>query len=129
MYLFINNYYLLFINMDPIEKFIRDNYTPTVTENKLGLSCLFKHNGGLIDDDGLIDHGCHGVIYFERPKKGWSKKPIISNQQFIITDADTKDLIDFLSKYYNLDESNYMEVKRIITLMSTETIRSYYGED
>ena len=120
MYLFINNYYLLFINMDPIEKFIRDNYTPKITESKLGMMCLFKHNGGLIDDS---------VVYFERPKKGWSKKPIISNQQYIITEADTRDLIDFLSKYYNLDESNYMEVKRIITLMSKETIQSYYGED
>jgi hypothetical protein len=105
--------------MDTIEKFIRDNYTPTITENKLGISCLFKHKRGLIEDS---------VIYFERPKKGWSKKPIISNQQFLITDADTHDLIDFLSKYYNLDESNFMEVKRIITLIATETIHSHYGD-
>jgi hypothetical protein len=114
--------------MDPIEKFIRDNFTPIVTENKLGMSCLFKHKRGLIDDNGLIDHRCDGVIYFERPKKGWSKKPIVSNQQFIITDGDTYDLIDFLSKYYNLDESNYMEVKRIITLISTETIQSHFKD-
>jgi len=106
--------------MEPIEKFIRDNYTPTITENKLGTMCLFKHNGGLIEDS---------VVYFERLKKGWNKKPIVSNRQFMIVDADTTDLIDFLSKYYNLDESNYQEVKRIILSMSTETIRSYYGED
>ena len=104
--------------MDPIEKFIRDNFTPTITENKLGLSCLFIHKEGLIEN---------GVVYFERPKKGWNKKPIISNEQFLITDADTYDLIDFLSKYYNLDETNYMEVKRIITLISTEAINSHYG--
>jgi len=115
--------------MNTIEKFIRDNYTPMIIENKLGMSCLFKHKEGLIDDNGLIDHGCDGVIYFERPKRGWSKKPIISNQQFIMTDADTSDLIDFLSKYYNLDESNFMEVKRIITLIATETIQSHYGDE
>jgi hypothetical protein len=105
--------------MDPIEKFIRDNFTPIVTENKLGLSCLFKHKEGLTEDS---------IVYFERPKKGWSKKPIVSNQQFIITDGDTYDLIDFLSKYYNLDESNYMEVKRIITLISTEAIQSHFKD-
>jgi hypothetical protein len=106
--------------MKPIEKFIRDSYTPIIVENKLGLSCLFKHKEGLTEDS---------VVFFELPKKGWSKKPIVSNRQFMIVDADTRDLIDFLSKYYNLDESNYQEVKRIILLMSTETIRSYYGED
>jgi len=106
--------------MTPIEKFLKDNYTPMIVENKLGLSCLFKHKEGLTEDS---------VVYFERPKKGWSKKPIISNQQFLITDADTHDLIDFLSKYYNLDETNYIEVKRIITLMATEAIHSHYGED
>lgn len=113
--------------MTPIEKFIRNNYTPIVTESKIGLSCLFKHKEGLTEDDGLIDHGCHGVVYFERPKKGWNKKPIISNTQFLITDADTTDLLDFLSKYYNLDETNYVEVKRIIVSMAGETISSHYG--
>jgi hypothetical protein len=105
--------------MDPIEKFLRNNYTPMIVENKLGLSCLFKHKEGLTENS---------VVFFERPKKGWSKKPIVSNQQFLITDADTTELIDFLSKYYNLDESNYTEVKRIITLMTTEAIHSHYGD-
>jgi hypothetical protein len=105
--------------MDPIEKFIRNNYTPMIVENKLGLSCLFKHKEGLTENS---------IVFFERPKKGWSKKPIVSNQQFLITDADTTELIDFLSKYYNLDESNYSEVKRIITLMASEAIHSHYGD-
>ena len=106
--------------MDPIEKFLRNNYTPMIVENKLGLSCLFKHKEGLTENS---------VVFFERPKKGWSKKPIVSNQQFLITDADTTELIDFLSKYYNLDESNYTEVKRIITLMASEAINSHYGDN
>ena len=106
--------------MTPIEKFIRDNYNPTVTETKLGVCCLFKHKGGLTEDS---------IVYFERPKKAWSKKPIISNEQFIITDADTKDLLDFLSMYFNLDESNYMEVKGVILDMATKSITKHYGEE
>ena len=106
--------------MDPIEKFIRDNFTPTITESKIGLSCLFKHKRGLTEDS---------IVYFERPKKGWSKKPIVSNQQFIITDADTHDLIDFLSKYYNLDETNYSTVKSVIINMGISAINKFYGED
>ena len=105
--------------MEPIEKFIRDNYTPTITENKLGTMCLFKHNGGLIEDS---------VVYFERLKKGWNKKPIVSNRQFMIVDADTTDLLDFLSKYYNLEEEDYTEIRRIIIQLSTDAIHSHYGD-
>jgi hypothetical protein len=115
--------------MKPIEKFIRDNYTPTIVENKLGLSCLFKHKEGLTEDDGLIDHGCHGVVFFELPMKGWSKKPIVSNRQFMIVDADTTDLLDFLSKYYNLEKEDYSEIRSIIVQLSTEAIHSHYGEN
>ena len=104
--------------MTPIEKFLRNNYTPIVTETKLGLSCILKNKEGSIEDS---------VVYFERPKKGWSKKPIISNEQFLITDADTTELINFLSQYFSLTEENYMDVKKIIINMSTEAIRSHYG--
>jgi hypothetical protein len=106
--------------MKPIEKFIRDNYTPTIVENKLGLSCLFKHKEGLTEDS---------VVFFELPKKGWSKKPIVSDRQFMIVDADTRDLLDFLSKYYNLEKEDYSEIRSIIVQLSTEAIHSHYGEN
>lgn len=105
--------------MDPIEKFIRDNYTPMITESKLGVTCLFKHKEGLTDDS---------VIFFEFAKKGWSKKPITNKRQYVIVDADTKDLIDFLSNYYNLNEENYNEVRKIIINMGIESLDTFYGD-
>lgn len=105
--------------MEQVEKFIRDNYTPTITESKLGLSCLFKHKEGLTEDS---------VVFFEFSKKGWSKKPIQNKRQYLIVDADTKDLLEFLSKYYNLTEENYMEVRKIIVNMGIEALETFYGD-
>ena len=105
--------------MDPIEKFIRDNYTPMITESKLGVTCLFKHKEGLTEDS---------VIFFEFAKKGWSKKPITNKRQYVIVDADTKDLIDFLSNYYNLNEENFNEVRKIIINMGIESLDTFYGD-
>ena len=105
--------------MDPIEKFLKDNYTPTITESKLGLSCLFKHKEGLTDDS---------VIFFEFAKKGWSKKPITNKRQYVIVDADTKELLDFLSKYFNLNEENYNEVRKIIINMGIDAMDTFYGD-
>ena len=105
--------------MDPIEKFLKDNYTPMITESKLGVTCLFKHKEGLTDDS---------VIFFEFAKKGWSKKPITNKRQYVIVDADTKDLIDFLSNYYNLNEENYNEVRKIIINRGIESLDTFYGD-
>lgn len=105
--------------MEQIEKFIRDNYTPMITESKLGVTCLFKHKEGLTDDS---------VIFFEFAKKGWSKKPITNKRQYLIVDADTKDLIDFLSNYYNLNEENFNEVRKIIINMGIESLDTFYGD-
>ena len=105
--------------MELIKKFIIDNYSPTITESKLGLSCIFKHKDGLTEDS---------VIFFEFAKKGWSKKPIINKRQYVIVDADTKDLIDFLSNYYNLNEENFNEVRRIIINMGIESLDTFFGD-
>ena len=79
--------------MDPIEKFLKEQFTPKVIEDKMGIKCLFQHKDKLVDD---------GVVFFEFAKKGWSKKPIMSKRQFVIVDADMTDVLQFLNKYYNL---------------------------
>ena len=104
--------------MEQIEKFLKDNYTPMITESKLGVTCLFKHKEGLTEDS---------VIFFEFAKKGWSKKPIINKRQYVIVDADTKELLDFLSKYFNLTEENYNEVRKIIINMGIDAMDTFYG--
>jgi len=105
--------------LEGIEKFIRENYSPTITESKLGLSCIFKHKEGLTEDS---------VIFFEFAKKGWSKKPIVNKRQYVIVDADTKDLLEFLSNYYNLTEENFMDVRKIIINMGIESLDTFYGD-
>jgi hypothetical protein len=104
--------------IESIEKFIRDNYSPMITESKLGMSCIFKHKEGLTEDS---------VIFFEFAKKGWSKKPIVNKRQYVIVDADTKELLDFLSKYFNLTEENYNEVRKIIINMGIDAMDTFYG--
>jgi hypothetical protein len=105
--------------MEQIEKFLKESYSPTITESKLGLSCLFKHKEGLTEDS---------VVFFEFAKKEWSRKPIINKRQYVIVDADTKDLLEFLSNYFNLTEENYMGVRKILIDMSIEALDKFYGD-
>ena len=105
--------------MELIKKFIIDNYSPTITESKLGLSCIFKHKDGLTEDS---------AVFFEFSKKGWSKKPIMNKRQYVIVDADTRELIDFLSKYFNLTEENYIDVRKILVDMSIEALDIFFGD-
>jgi hypothetical protein len=81
---------------------------------------LFKHKEGLTEDS---------VVFFEFAKKQWSKKPIMNKRQYVIVDADTRDLIQFLSNYYNLDEQSYNGVRKIIVDMSIEALDKFYGEE
>jgi hypothetical protein len=107
------------MTMEEIETFIRDNYSPMITESKLGMTCLFKHKDGLTDD---------GVVFFEFAKKQWSNKPIMNKRQYVIVDADMRDVLDFLSKYYNLTEDNYNDVRKLIVTMSIEAMDIFYGD-
>ena len=105
--------------MEQIEKFLKDNYSPTITESKLGLSCIFKHKDGLTEDS---------AVFFEFSKKGWSKKPIMNKRQYVIVDADTRELIDFLSKYFNLTEEDYNGLRKILIDISIESLDKFYGD-
>ena len=87
MLLIISKKLLTLMTMEEIETFIRDNYSPMITESKLGMTCLFKHKDGLTDD---------GVVFFEFAKRQWSNKPImnkhlwpIQNQIHVITENGT----------------------------------------
>lgn len=105
--------------MTPIEKFIRENYSPTITENKDGLQCIFKHKEGITEDS---------IVYFEFAKKKWERKPVISNRQYVIVDAHTNDLLSFLHTFYNLDEEDYHQVRKIIVEMAMSALDNFYGD-
>ena len=103
--------------MDHIEKFLNEKFTKVITEDKNGIKCLFKHNEGLIED---------GVVFFEFAKKGWSKKPIVSKRQFIIVDAQMTDVLQFLNRYYNLNEDDYQKVRSTIVNISIESVERFF---
>jgi hypothetical protein len=105
--------------MNVVEKFIIEQYSSMITEDSMGIKCIFKHKEGLTDD---------GVIYFEFAKKGWSKKPIVSKRKFVIVDAYMTDVLQFLNQYYNLSENNYNEVRTTIINMGIKKMEEFYGD-
>jgi len=41
--------------MTEIEKFLNEQFTQVITEDKMGIKCLYKHKEGVIDDgDSLL---------------------------------------------------------------------------
>lgn len=104
--------------MEGVEKFLKEQFIPKVVEDKQGIKCLFQHKDKLVED---------GVVFFEFAKKKWSKKPIMSNRQFIIVDADMTDVLTFLNSCYNLSEEDFSRVRKVIIDMGVEHIEKFYG--
>jgi hypothetical protein len=105
--------------MTIMEKFIRNNYTPTVEENKDGLQCVFRHKDGLTEDS---------VVYFEFAKTQWTKKPVMSDRKYVIVDANMGELLEFLHTYFNLQEDDYHQVRRMIIDMAMSALDKFYGD-
>ena len=97
----------IFMGMDNIRDFIEENFTPRVNEDSKGMKVIF---------DGQLGEG---VIWFERAKRGWSKKPISTNQ-YIIVDADLTHILTFLSRYYQINEDHYQEIRRMFIEMGMD---------
>ena len=106
--------------MTEIEKFLNEQFTQVITEDKMGIKCLYKHKEGVIDD---------GVVFFEFAKKKWSKKHIMNKRQFVIVDADMGDVLQFLNQYYNLSENDYQEIRSLIVNMSIEHVEKFFSPD
>jgi hypothetical protein len=106
--------------MDAVEKFLKEQFIPKVMEDKMGIKCLFKHKDKLVED---------GVVFFEFAKKSWSKKPIMSNRQFVIVDADMTDVLTFLNSYYNLTEEDYGKIRKVIVDMAVNHVEKFFGGD
>ncbi len=52
----------------------------------------------------------------------------MNKRQYVIVDADTRELIDFLSKYFNLTEEDYNGLRKILIDISIESLDSFYGD-
>jgi len=106
--------------MTEIEKFLNEQFTQVITEDKMGIKCLYRHKDRLIDD---------GVVFFEFAKKKWSKKPIMNKRQFVIVDADMGDVLQFLNQYYNLSEDDFNPIRHYIVNTSIKKVEEFFGED
>jgi len=104
--------------MTEIEKFLNEQFTQVITEDKMGIKCLYKHKEGVIDD---------GVVFFEFAKKKWSRKPIMNKRQFVIVDADMSDVLQFLHQYYNLSEEDYSNIRHYIINTSIKKVEEFIG--
>ena len=59
--------------MEEIREFIEESFTPRVEEDMNGIKVVFTSTVG------------DGIIWFEPAKRGWSKKPLSTNQYIINT--------------------------------------------
>lgn len=105
--------------MNQYIKFIEENFTPRVSESKNGMCVTLRNNSEVVPD-------CE--VWFERAKKGWSKKPI-SNNVLVIVDVYVIPLLDFMDKYMGLKEDDYDMVRTSIINYSTETIHKHLHGD
>jgi hypothetical protein len=104
--------------MEDIQGFLRNNYTPHLTEDKVGIKVIFKGKGNVLED---------GVVWFQPAKNGWNKKPITQRNKYIIVDADTGGMLDVLNKYLSLDETHYPTVRRELINYAMETVDNYFS--
>jgi hypothetical protein len=105
--------------MEDIQGFLRKNYTPHLTEDKVGIKVIFKGKGNVLED---------GVVWFQPAKNGWNKKPITQRNKYIIVDADTGGMLDVLNKYLSLDETHYPTVRRELINYAMETVDNYFSQ-
>ena len=52
----------------------------------------------------------------------------MNKKQYVIVDADMRDLLEFLSKYFNLSEENFMGVRKILIDMAMDALDKFYGD-
>jgi len=86
--------------MDMLE-YIKENFTPTVNEDMNGMKVILTNGSEVVPD-------C--IVWFEKAKRGWNKKPISGNQ-YIIVDAYLLPLFEFFTKYIGVSEDDYQDLR------------------
>lgn len=105
--------WLYLMDMEKYIEFIEENFTPRVTEDKDGMKVILTSKSEVVPDS---------VVWFERAKKGWNRKPLSTKNTFIITNVDMVPLLDFMDKYMGLSEDDYSPLRVAITHYSMEII-------
>jgi hypothetical protein len=93
-----------------IKEVIEKNFKTFVTEIEDNYQVTFQGIGGQ-----------EGYIVFRPAKRGWSTKPISQNT-YLVGDAEMYQVVDTLKLYMSLDEKDITEVKKVFTNMSMDIL-------
>ena len=99
--------------MEIIREFLDKNFKTIVTEIEGNYQVTFQGVGGQ-----------EGYIVFRKAKIGWNTKPISQNT-YLVGDADMYQVIDTLKLYMGLDETHITEVKNEFQKISIEKLEEY----
>lgn len=103
--------------MEPIDKFLNEYFTPTVEEDSRGIKVIFNAKKDLTTPS---------IIWFSVAKRGWNRKPLSQNS-YIIVDADTEGVLTFVNKYYGINEDDLPKVRRAIIDMAMNVVDNYFN--
>lgn len=95
------------------EELIKKLFNTTVEEVEDGYKVIFKGKGG---------H--KGYILYKSAKRGWSNKPVSQNI-YLIGDANIYQVLDMLKKYLTLEENEITRVKQIFSNISLQILEEH----
>lgn len=72
--------------------------------------------------------GEYGYILFRKAKKGWSSKPL-SQGVYIVSDADIFQVIDTLSLYLSLGDTEISEFRKEFIDISMDILDQYFLDE
>ena len=99
---------------NPMKKLINKLFTTDVEMDGDNYKVNFNGKGGE-----------YGYILFRKAKKGWISKPL-SQGVYIVSDADIFQVIDTLSLYLSLGDTEISEFRKEFIEMSMDILDSYF---
>ena len=96
-----------------IREVVEKNFKTRVVEGEGYYKVIFSGIGGQ-----------EGHIIFKEAKRGWTNKPISQNT-YLVGDADMYQVVDTLKLYMSLTEKELSEVKSVFTSMSLDVLENY----
>jgi len=102
---------------NPMKKLINKLFTTDVEMDGDNYKVNFNGKGGE-----------YGYILFRKAKKGWISKPL-SQGVYIVSDADIFQVIDTLSLYLSLGDTEISEFRKEFIEISMDILDSYFLEE
>jgi len=101
----------------PMKKLINNLFTTNVEMDGDNYKVNFNGKGGE-----------YGYILFRKAKKGWTSKPL-SQGVYIVSDADIFQVIDTLSLYLSLGDTEISEFRKEFIDISMDILDQYFLDE